>query len=196
MRYILFFAFAAAYCICGLFITPIYFSYIQQKPGIMINDPVLDFLPSLDVSFFIFNIMNICAFFSLVWLLTRPKYLAIAVMTWAFVYTFRYSAMYFLTLETPVGFVKLNDPLLDGMVYNGMVISKDLFFSGHTSYMFMTFLVVQHPILKRLSLVSTILVGFLLLVQHNHYTIDVLAAPLFTWLAFECATRLYAKQVV
>ncbi len=195
-RYLLFFSFATAYCLCGLYITPFYFSFIQQREAIALYDPILNFLPSADVSFFIFNIMNICAFFTLVWLFTHPRFLAIAVMTWAVVFTLRYIAMFVLTLDTPIGYIKLSDPLLDGMVYDGQVISKDLFFSGHTSYMFMMFLIVQNPILKRVNLIGTLMVGALLLIQHNHYVVDVLAAPFFTWVAFTIASWLYNKQVV
>jgi hypothetical protein len=194
-KYIMFFGTALAYCLGGLYITPVYFNYIQNRVSISINDPILNFLPSLDVSFFIFNLMNVCALFTLFWLLMHPKYFAISIMTWAFVYTFRYIAMFLLNLDTPVGYVKLSDPMLDGIVYEGQVISKDLFFSGHTSYMFMMFLVVKNSILKRVNLIGTACVGFLLLVQHNHYFIDIIAAPFFTWLSFTIASTLYDRQV-
>jgi len=195
-RYISFFLIASAYCLCGLYITPLYFGYIQEREAIALYDPILNALPAIDVSFFIFNIMNICALFTILWLLTHPRHLAIAVMTWAIVFTLRYIAMFVFTFDTPIGYIQLRDPLLDAMIYDDKVISKDLFFSGHTSYMFLMFLVVQNPILKRVNVMGMLLVGFLLLLQHNHYVVDVVAAPFFTWIAFQSSKWLYKKQVL
>jgi len=74
---------------------------------------------------------------------------------------------------------------LSNHFYGGKFLTKDLFFSGHTSIQFLSFLCLQKKSDKVLALISTILVASLVLVQHVHYTIDVLAAPLFTWLSYK-----------
>jgi membrane-associated phospholipid phosphatase len=42
---------------------------------------------------------------------------------------------------------------------------------------------------RRLALMATAAVAYLLLVQHVHYTMDVLGAFIFGWLAFWIARR-------
>jgi membrane-associated phospholipid phosphatase len=68
-------------------------------------------------------------------------------------------------------------------------VTKDLFFSGHTSTVFLLFLCLPGKIDKKLALIVTMIVGSLLLVQHVHYTLDVLGALLFAWIAFWTARK-------
>lgn len=76
------------------------------------------------------------------------------------------------------------------MVYGKSFVSKDLFFSGHTAYMFVIFFCLRNKVEKILALAATFIVGALVLVQHVHYTIDVAIAPLFAFLAFYAATKI------
>jgi hypothetical protein len=55
--------------------------------------------------------------------------------------------------------------------------------------MFLIYLCLQNKADKRLALAGAAIVGFLLLVQHVHYTMDVLTAPLFTWLVYRLTQR-------
>jgi len=65
-----------------------------------------------------------------------------------------------------------------------------LFFSGHTATVFLLFLCLKKKQDKWLALGGSVLTGFLLLVQHVHYTIDVLAAPVFTYFIYISAVQL------
>ena len=76
---------------------------------------------------------------------------------------------------------KIGSFLLNGQQYP---ITKDLFFSGHTSTLFLMFLITQHKKVKATLLTISIIVPILLLVQHVHYTIDILAAPVFAYAIF------------
>lgn len=84
-------------------------------------------------------------------------------------------------LAAPAGLVELVDPLT-GVFYGHTVITKDLFYSGHTSSILMMYFCLPKKSDRMLALIATIIVGCLLLVQHVHYTIDVLAAPIFVYL--------------
>jgi membrane-associated phospholipid phosphatase len=83
-------------------------------------------------------------------------------------------------LNPPVGLIPLIDPISNAF-YGKTYITKDLFYSGHTSSIFLIFLCLRRRWDRLFTLIGTLLVGFLLLVQHVHYTIDVLGAFVFTY---------------
>ena len=93
-------------------------------------------------------------------------------------------------LDPPDGLIRLNDPLTS-MVYGGKdkFMPKDLFFSGHTSNMFLMCLCLTKKTDKYLAFIATIAVGILVLVQHVHYTIDVLAAFFFTYIIYRVSKK-------
>ncbi|MEB0249607.1 phosphatase PAP2-related protein, partial [Mucilaginibacter sp. 5B2] len=68
--------------------------------------------------------------------------------------------------------------------YGNTVITRDLFFSGHTSTMVLIFLCLEKRNDKILGFICIVAVMVLLLVQHIHYTIDVVAAPILVYLIF------------
>ena len=98
-------------------------------------------------------------------------------------------------LNPPVGLVPLSDPFLKPF-YGSNVITKDLFFSGHTGSVFLIFLILRKKWEKIFALVATILVGILLLIQHIHYTIDVIFAPVFVYVVYFLAKKVTAYETM
>lgn len=76
--------------------------------------------------------------------------------------------------------------LLTSIFYGGTgkFITKDLFFSGHTSIQFLIFLCFRNKIDKIVALAASVAVACLVLIQHVHYTVDVLAAFVFTYIIY------------
>ncbi|HEX3386290.1 MAG TPA: phosphatase PAP2-related protein, partial [Mucilaginibacter sp.] len=70
---------------------------------------------------------------------------------------------------------------------------KDLFFSGHTSTMVLIYLCLQKRTDKLIALIAAFAVACLLLVQHIHYTIDVLAAPVVVYPCYRLTRYLFFK---
>lgn len=70
-------------------------------------------------------------------------------------------------------------------------LTKDLFFSGHTSSTFLLWLYCRpHPVLGRLSLVAHLLVVATVLLSHLHYSIDIVGAWAITgWIFLLCRDR-------
>jgi len=56
-------------------------------------------------------------------------------------------------------------------------------------------LVVLHPQLRLLLALATLAVALLVLVQRAHYSYDVLAAPLFAWLAYWAAGKVVGDEL-
>ena len=100
--------------------------------------------------------------------------------TWAFIFLsiFRVLTILLVPLDPPGGLITLVDPL-SNFFYGAKFVTKDLFFSGHTSTVFLLFLTIPGKTDKKLALIATFIVGLLLLVQHVHYTLDVLV-----WIPF------------
>ena len=102
-------------------------------------------------------------------------------------------AMYLTPLEPPIGTLNLQDPLVF-IAGTGSVITKDLFFSGHTSMLFLLFLTAQNKILKYIFLILLFVVPILLLLQKAHYSIDILAALFFTYASFKIISFLHKSK--
>ncbi len=65
----------------------------------------------------------------------RPRALVIGVQAYALLIVLRMVAMYVTALEPPSDMIALNDPLIE-TVLKGKLLTRDLFFSGHTSTVF------------------------------------------------------------
>jgi membrane-associated phospholipid phosphatase len=92
----------------------------------------------------------------------------------------RFVTIGLIPLDTPRDLIPIIDPI-SNQFYGPKFITKDLFFSGHTAAMFLMFLCLKKRTDKILALTATVFVGFSVLLQHVHYTIDVVMAPVITY---------------
>jgi len=168
---------------------PIFFSYIQNRQGVVLNDWVLAHLPAYDVSIIIFTIIWGMATLIFVRALYNPVIYINYVWTLIFINIARMLTITFIALDPPRGLIHLTDPLT-GVFYGHNVITRDLFFSGHTSTLVLIFLCLEKRNDKILGFISIIVVMVLLLVQHIHYTIDVVAAPVIVYMIFLMVRKL------
>jgi hypothetical protein len=58
------------------------------------------------------------------------------------------------------------------------------------------FLCLQKKIDKIITLCTTVIIGFLVLVQHVHYSLDVIVAPFFAYLVYIAARKASAFQQI
>jgi hypothetical protein len=161
-----------------------YFQWIQQREGIILNDFILEFIPPKNVSYPIFSIIYCTVIYLIVRLLATPK--TFVWFAWAFNLEtiFRFVTIYLVALNPPVGIVDLHDPVATLFIYGeNMLITKDLFFSGHTATMVFACYFLPLKKEKITAIILTVILVVLLLIQHVHYTIDIIMAPLFTLLA-------------
>jgi len=118
------------------------------------------------------------------------------IFSWSYVFVslFRALAITFIPLNPPVGLVQLIDPL-SNTFYGHAIITKDLFFSGHTSTIFLIFLTLKKKEDKILALAATFFLAILLMLQHIHYAVDILAAPAFTYLSYLIGRRIVIGKI-
>jgi membrane-associated phospholipid phosphatase len=149
---------------------------------------VLALLVPRDLTWLTFSLIYLGLAFGVARLATDPRSLVVALQAYVVMVLFRIAAMWATPLEAPPGMIPLHDPLVR-LFGPGKLLTKDLFFSGHTSTLFLLFLAVPGRRSKGLFLFCTAAVGVSVLVQHVHYTVDVLVAPLFAWASFRIAAR-------
>lgn len=164
-----------------LTIIPQFFLFIQNRNGFVINDWLLILLYPKDFSIYIFTFIYSSIIIALFSLLQQPINFLRLLQAYIFLTCLRILCILFVPLNAPSGYIDLVDPIIGQIAYGGNYIDKDLFFSGHVSVLFLLFLFESNRFLKIAFLSSTILVAILLLVQHVHYTIDVIAALIFAW---------------
>jgi hypothetical protein len=171
---------------------PHFFAHIQKRKGDVLNDWLLARLPPHDVSVFIFALIWGMAILILIRAIYRPSIYITFCWTFIFVYIVRFVTLSLVALDPPRGMILLVDPV-NSAFYRHAEITKDLFFSGHTATMVMIFLCLEKRTDKIIALVAAITVAVLLLVQHIHYTIDVLAAPFVVYACYRLTRYLFYK---
>lgn len=163
---------------------PDFFAYLAGRNGRLLQDPVLKALPSIDVSVPLFVGMYLVVAIAVVGLSRHPVLFLRTAQAYVLLLLLRMLTMFVFTLEPPPGLIELQDPI-STLFYPGQVpFRKDLFFSGHTATIYLLFLAAPWRPGRWALLVATALVGIAVLVQHVHWTVDVLLAPPFAWLAW------------
>ena len=167
---------------------------VERRPGVVLPDPVLALLPPRDLTWITFGLIYLGLAVGVGWLLRQPRRLLLALEAYVAMVLFRVAAMWVVPLEAPEGLIPLNDPLVR-LFGPSKLLTKDLFFSGHTSTLFLLALAVTSPRWRALFLACTAGVAICVLWQHVHYAIDVLAAPFFAYGAWRVAEAVGAGSV-
>lgn len=173
---------------------PYFFSFIEKRNGAHLNDWLLNKIPSTDVSNWVFAIIWSMALLTIIRCIQSPE--IFIVFLWGFIVLSlsRMITIIALPLNPPNGLIELVDPI-SNQFYGSTFITKDLFYSGHTATQFLMFLCLKNRTDKKITLISTIAIGVLVLVQHVHYTVDVIAAPLFTVGVFWVTKKILEKPL-
>lgn len=160
---------------------PLFFSVIEKRKGVVLHDFLLHRIPAYDVSLATFIIIWSMTIFLWVRCVQKPAIFITALYSLILLFLVRLITISLVPLDPPVGLIPLRDPI-SSLFYGGpkVFITKDLFFSGHTSTQLMIYFCLEKKKDKMLALASTLVVAALVLIQHVHYTIDVVAALLLT----------------
>lgn len=173
---------------------PSFFRYIELRDGYVLKDAVLNVLPTADVSIPIFAMIWSMVLLFIIRSISNPKLFITYLLGFLFLCICRIITLSLVPLEPPAGLTELRDPVTNFFYGSGQFITKDLFFSGHTATICLFFFCFHRKWDKIIALMCTIAVGFLVLIQHVHYSIDVLAAPPFTFLCFMLAKKIVNSE--
>ncbi len=166
---------------CILVMLPRFFQFIENRNGVVLNDWLLQWIGPADLSVPLFIIIWSTTALFIIRSLYQPVLFLNAVYSLSFLCLVRMLTIYLVPLDPPATLIAIRDPLTS-LTYGGkdVFMTKDLFFSGHTSNMLMLALCFEKKTDRWLGLGAAVAVGLLVLLQHAHYSIDVLAAFLIT----------------
>jgi membrane-associated phospholipid phosphatase len=166
-----------------------FLNYVEQRQGHVFYDPVLNFFRPRDVSDIIFYTTYGATLVAVAYAFGSPYRTIHLCQMYTLLTVFRVITLFIIPLDPPTAIIPLKDAILQSTVYNDAGNVKDLFFSGHTGSLFLFFFFTKHPFLKWLFFVCSLVVAVAVVIQHIHYSYDVLAAPLFAYLACKLVYR-------
>jgi len=169
-----------------------FLDWVERRPGVVLADPVLAAIQPQDVSWITFGLIYAGIVTGVIVLLPHPSRLMLGLQSYVLMMLMRIVAMSVTPLEAPPGMIALRDPLVQ-VFSSGQPLTRDLFFSGHTSTMCLLALMAPGRRTRAFFLGCTAVVGSCVLWQHVHYTVDVLVAPLFAFAAQAIVSRLHAR---
>ena len=174
---------AVTFLLMFLYMPEYYRDVINPRKGILLNDPLLNMFTPRDWYIIIFFILYVAVAHTLFIYRNDAVVFITGVTVYCAVNIVRTITMYALTLEPPAGMILLRDPISSAL-YPETGFAKDLFFSGHVSTIMVVTLLDTNPVSKALKVAGTVIIAVLLAWQHVHYTIDLLAAPVITYVVF------------
>jgi membrane-associated phospholipid phosphatase len=177
-----------------LSVFPYFFQQIEHRHGVLLNDRLLASLPPHNVSIPLFILIWSLSTLAAIRAVQNPRILVVFLWCFLFLSIFRTITILVVPLDPPVGLIGLADPLSNFFYGHDRFITKDLFFSGHTSSMFLLYFCLTNRRDRQVALIVTFLVAFLLLVQHVHYTLDIIGGFLFGWLSWLLGSRIGGKD--
>ena len=177
----------------GLLIETYFQDVILNRPGVLLNDYVLNAFKPVDWSLEIMTIIYSSILLSIAMNISKPWTVVLMFSTYAVVTWMRMLSMYLLTLEAPIGVIPLHDPFLSMVVYQQQDFVKDLFFSGHVSSMCVLIAVEENRIFRWILIVLACVMTTFILWQHVHYTLDVVVAPVASFGTAAILRRTFLK---
>ncbi len=176
--------FIIPFCVIGmLYYTHIFLKWNEARHGTIILDPILQQLPTYDLSMYISNLEIFSGVFTSYYILCENGWQRFEYFWFQFllISMVKMVSLFVTPLDPPKRIFPLKDIILDTfMKSNKTPIIKDLLFSGHTSFMILC-LLEGNPIYIYFYIISLLIMSVMLLINKVHYTIDIIMAPFVTY---------------
>lgn len=160
-------------------------NYVEMRKGILLNDKLLEIIPSFDFSLFIFILLYSSLTIVILTHLHKPKVILRIIEMHFLVAVVRQICILCVALEPPIGIIVLRDVFLENTVYpRNSPLTKDLFFSGHVASIWLYSLCSENKMIKYYLGFATLLMSFMILSMRVHYSYDVYGAFFFTTIIY------------
>ena len=172
----------------------LFLSYVETRNGIGLPDPLLPLLGPFDLKWIVYGFIYSAFLLALASFALRPFALLVVLRGMTLLILLRVVFLYLLPLDPPPGIIPLADPFLRMPVVFPPT-SRDLFFSWPTAVLTLFGFSAQWRDIRIIFYSAAGVVSLLLLLQHAHYTLDVLAAPVFAFVAYVVARENSLREV-
>lgn len=169
-----------------------FLQFVEKREGVVLSDPILKTFNPIGLTWLTFALIYLSLILFIIKTFNKPYKLLIALQSYGLMVIFRIIAMYLTPLDAPETLLQLNDPFVQ-LFGKGEILTKDLFFSGHTGTLFLLFLLAENKYLKIIFFIFTLTVGSAVLLQHVHYAVDVFVAPFFAYSSYRIIKDLHIK---
>jgi hypothetical protein len=160
-------------------------NYVEMRKGILLNDKLLEIIPSFDFSILVFILLYSSLTLVILTHLHKPKIILRIIEMHFLVAVVRQICILCIALEPPIGIIVLRDIFLENTVYpRYSPLTKDLFFSGHVASIWLYFLCSENKMIKYYFGFATILMSFMILSMRVHYSYDIYGAFFFTTIIY------------
>ncbi|MDH4069863.1 MAG: sphingomyelin synthase family protein [Ignavibacteria bacterium] len=168
---------------------------IEARDGVVLNDPFLTLFEPIDLTWLIFGMIYGGVALILIILSRYPALLVQAVQMYIVMVLMRIVCLFVVPLDPPSTMIPLRDPVVEFFGSGNIVLTRDLFFSGHTATLFLFALVAPALRWRVLLLSMSAAVAVAVLLQHVHYTVDVVVAPLASFAAYRTIRSMVVLRV-
>lgn len=167
-----------------------FLAWNEAREGLHFDDPVFRWYKAKDYSWAIMLPLYAAILFFVIYFRKQPLVLTRLVTAYALAIAFRMVTLYILPFYADEDAVKLFDPILNNFVYPNNYVTRDLFYSGHAALMLLMMWNMPKGRIRMIYLFITIIVSVFLVLQKVHFSIDILAAPIFSLIALTLTDRI------
>lgn len=163
---------------------------VQYEP---VGDLILNFLPTYNLEYiFTWGIYILAVLTILYPLFVRPDIGPFLFKTFGILLLVRAGFIMLTHVGPPEGFFYGDDIEFLSNPISNFLFRNDLFFSGHVSIPFLTFLILKDSkYFKWFMLFGSILMAFTVLLMHIHYSIDVFSAFFITHGVYAMSDKIF-----
>ena len=190
-----FFLIGLVFFLSSLYITITYVPTFETRDGFVPYDPFMTYLPAIDVSFYIFFILYGTIAFGAIYFIQQPRMMLMFMFSFGFMYWIRALCITLVPFNEPDLLIPLTDPLIERLGIYQTFIKRDLFFSGHLASVMIPWLILRKTKYQLVLLLSSIAIGILVMLQHIHYSYDVIGAVIFSYFSVILADKLLQRFI-
>jgi len=164
--------------------------YTTRAGKASVPDIILDYIPSIDLSFiFVWGYVLVIFILLCYPLIYQIKEIHIVISQFSLLVLMRSFFISLTHLALPANAITPNIP----WIYHLLFFHNDLFFSGHTAIPFLGFLIFRKEKIGIFFLIMTFILGVTVLLMHVHYSIDVFAAFFITYGCYKIGNWLFNR---
>lgn len=171
-----------------------FLSWIETRDGVVLPDPLLSLFSPVDISELTFTVTYTMVLSAIAAFSRYPRRFVQAFQSYLLLCCVRMVMMLLVPLAAPPEQILLRDPFIEAFVGTATPLSRDLFFSGHTSTPFVFGFAAPTRKIRVFLFTAAVLAAGLVLAQHAHYTIDVVVAPFVAYAAYRIVRNAWGEN--